>query len=65
MTKKKLKNNFKKLRLKAGYSQSELARVMGVSHTAVNKWDSGEVFPRSSKLPMLATVLRCKVNDFF
>lgn len=65
MTKKKFKNNFKKLRLKAGFSQSELARVMGVSHTAVNKWDSGEVLPRTSKLPMLATVLRCKVSDFF
>jgi transcriptional regulator with XRE-family HTH domain len=63
--KKKIKLNIKKYREKANISQSELARALGVSHSAVGKWDSGQGFPRADMLPRIATVLHCDIADFF
>lgn len=65
MQKKPIKLNIKKYREKANLSQSELARALGVSHTAVSKWDLGVSYPRADMLPRIATVLHCNVADFF
>ena len=65
MQKKKVKFNIKKHREKANISQTELARALGVSHSAVGKWDSGQSYPRADMLPRIATVLHCSVSDFF
>ncbi len=65
MQKKKMKLNIKERRKKANVSQSELARALGVSHSAVSKWDLGLSFPRADMLPRIATVLHCDVADFF
>ncbi len=54
-----------KLRKQKGLTCCELAKEMSVSHTAVNKWESGTSLPRAKKLPRLAKLLGCSVSDFF
>jgi len=50
--------DFKKERLKKGYSQSELAREFGVTVITVSRWERGAVsIPRMAELS-LATLKR-------
>lgn len=46
----------KRLRLRSGIGQRELARRMGVTAKVGQKWDKGQQ-PHSSRLPKLAEVL--------
>ncbi|MDP3486684.1 MAG: XRE family transcriptional regulator [Bacillota bacterium] len=38
-------NNFKKLRVSAGYSQRQLAEILFVNQTAVSQWERGATIP--------------------
>jgi DNA-binding XRE family transcriptional regulator len=60
-----MNNKIKKLRKKAGLSQVDLAKILGISHVSIVKWEKGTTMPRTKMLPRLAKVLRCEVNDFF
>ena len=60
-----MNSKIKKLRKKAGLSQVDLAKILGISHVAIVKWEKGTTMPRTKMLPRLAKVLRCEVNDFF
>ena len=53
------------LREKAGITQKFLANVLNVTQACVAMWESGEASPRSDKLPKLAKVLGCTVDDLF
>lgn len=55
----------KDLRIKKGYSQQQLAALVGTTQAAVAMWETGARFPRADKLPKLAEVLGCTVNDLF
>jgi transcriptional regulator with XRE-family HTH domain len=55
----------RQLREKARMSQADLAEILGITQTAVSKWELGQGMPRVSMLPRIAKVLRCKVADFF
>lgn len=52
------------LRKKRKLSQQELASALSVDRSTVAKWENGG-FPRADKLPKLAKILKCKVDDFF
>ncbi len=56
-------NQIRKFRKKRNLKQSELALIIGVTRTAVTKWESGEVNPRSDRLLKIADALRCSVDD--
>ena len=57
--------NIKSLRLKKNISQEALADILGVNQTAVSQWEMGKSNPSSNKLPKLAEVLQCSIDDLF
>ena len=50
-------------REKRGISQNELAALVGVTQSAVAKWETGDSMPRADKLCQLAEILNCTVDD--
>lgn len=57
--------NFKNLREKRGLSQSAIAEKIGVSQATISMWETGEAMPRVDKLPEIAKILNCDINDLF
>ena len=55
-------NALKKMRLKRGLSQEDIAKKMGVTPATVCRWENGEFLPRADKLIALAKVLKCSVS---
>lgn len=50
----KLCENIKKLRLKKGFTQEELAETLGVSPQAVSRWENGSCYPDLELLPTIS-----------
>ena len=46
-----------------GMSQTELAGRLGVTSTAVNKWEAGARVPRLPKLIAMAQIFGCTMDD--
>lgn len=53
----------KDMRKKAGITQTELAKKLGIAQSAVSAWESGEKSPRTAKLMEIAAALNCTVDD--
>lgn len=51
------------LRQKAEMTQEQLAEYMGVSKSAVSKWENGMTYPDIVLLPILATLFNISVDD--
>lgn len=50
-------------RKKAGLSQADTAKALGVAQTAVSQWERGLSAPRYARLQQLARLFKCSVND--
>lgn len=50
-------------REKAGYTQTEVARKIGVDRSAVAKWETGASKPRVERLFKLARLYGCTADD--
>lgn len=46
-------------------TQKELADKLNVDQTAVSQWERGEAMPRADKLPEIAKILGCTIDDLF
>ena len=57
--------SIKQYRERANLTQEQLAAEMKVGRTTVSMWESGDSLPRADKLPELAPILGCTVDDFF
>lgn len=57
--------NIKALRLLANLTQSELAARLGISRTAVVAWEKGASSPPAAKLPKLAKIFNCTIDELF
>ena len=55
--------NIKALRLKRNLLQSDIAEKMNIDRSTVAKWETGATYPRADKLPELAKILRCSMNQ--
>lgn len=55
--------NFKKARLAAGLTLDEAAKKLGYDHTAIVGWEKGKWLPRAAKLPEIAKVYGCTVDE--
>lgn len=55
----------KEFRLKAGKTQEELAKAIGVTQGAVAQWENGITNPKISSLKAIAEVLGCTLDDLF
>ena len=55
--------NIKKAREKAGLTQQDLANELGVGQSTVAMWETQNSLPRTDKLPMLAKILGCTIDE--
>lgn len=55
----------KELREAKGLTQKYIADAMGVDQAAVAKWESGKAMPTAAKLPKLALLLGCTIDDLY
>ncbi len=55
----------KKLREKTGLTQKDIASALNIDTSTVTKWETGESRPRAEKLPEIARLLGCSVDDLF
>lgn len=46
-------------------SQEQLAEILGIDRSAVAKWETGKAMPTADKLPELARILGCTIDDLF
>ena len=58
-------NRLSALRQERGYSQFQLASLVGVSDKAVSKWETGSAKPRMKTCQRLAAVLGVDLDDLF
>ena len=58
-------NGIEYCRKKAGLTQVQLAELLGVSQANISTWEKGKAFPSADKLPNIAEVLKCKIDDLF
>lgn len=57
--------NLKNRRIECGFTQEYLANLLGINRSTVSMWETGESMPRADKLPKLAAILGCSINDIF
>lgn len=50
-------------RERAGLTQAEVAKTVGVDQSAVSLWERGKTSPRAALLPELARLYGCTVDD--
>lgn len=55
----------KDARRSAHLTQEEAARALNVSRTTVTMWETGTVNPTADKLPAIARLYGCTINDLF
>lgn len=57
--------NIAKLRLQAGLTQVAISEALKIDRSTVAKWETGEANPRADKLPALAELLNCSIDELF
>ena len=60
-----MQNNLIRLRKECNLTQCELAKQLGVRQSTIAMWESGEVMPTADKLPRIAKILGCTIDDLF
>lgn len=58
-------DGIKKLRCALGLTQAELATKVSVTQSQVAQWERGAAMPNAAKLPLLAEVLGCTIDELF
>lgn len=58
-------NYLREMRIKKGLSQSDVAEKLQVKRSTVSMWETGGSFPRADKLPQLARLLGCTIDELF
>ena len=54
---------FSSAREKAGLTQAEVAKALGVDQSAVSLWETGKTAPRAALLPKLADLYGVTVDE--
>lgn len=57
--------NISNIRKKLCITQQKLSEQLGINRSTIAKWESGEAMPRADKLPDLARILKCNIDDLF
>lgn len=60
-----MREALKELRKRAGLNQTEVATALNVQQSTVAMWENGENKPRADKLPELAKLYHCTINDLY
>ena len=65
MEKDKMGQYIAQCRKRRGMNPKELAGLLHVTEQAVSRWESGAAMPTADKLPTIAALLECEVNDLY
>lgn len=57
--------NIKELRVSVKLTQEELGAKLGVNRSTIAMWETGEAMPRADKLPELAKIFGCSIDDLY
>ena len=57
--------NLKRFRCALNMTQANLAQEVGVTQSLVAQWERGASMPSAARLPLLASVLNCTIDDLF
>lgn len=55
--------SFKEQRKKAGLTQMEAAKALGVTDAAVNQWETGKTMPNAKRLADVAKLYNCTIDE--
>lgn len=55
--------SFRSSRIKAGLSVSQVMKALSVSDAAVYQWETGETMPNAKRLPEIAKLYGCSVDE--
>ena len=58
-------NGLKDLRRKKGLTQADLAVKLGVTQSLVAMWERGAVMSSAAKLPEIADMLGCTIDQLY
>lgn len=57
--------SIKTVRESKNLTQQYIANELGISRSSVAMWETGEAMPRAGKLPELARILGCTIDELF
>jgi len=60
---KKIGNFLKELRMEKKLTQDDLANLVNVHRTTVNKWENGKALPLNDTLVMLSSFYDVSINE--
>ena len=49
----------------AGYTQEEMADALDVSRSLLAAWETGRLWPSAARLPKMAEMLLCSIDDLY
>ena len=52
------------LRKQKGWTQMQLAELLGVTNKTVSRWETGHYMPDLATLPLLCQLLEISINEF-
>jgi transcriptional regulator with XRE-family HTH domain len=55
----------KNIRMSKNMTQKNIADELNVERTTVAMWENGSALPRADKLPQLAKILDCTIDELF
>lgn len=55
--------SFRNARIKAGLSVQQVMSALSVSDAAVYQWETGETMPNPRRLPDIARLYKCTVDE--
>ena len=57
--------SFVSARKKANLTQAEVADAFGISAASVSQWETGRNLPAAEKLPEIAALYNCSIDELF
>lgn len=58
-------NTLRNLRIRKGVTQKAIANELHIDVSTVTKWETGKSNPKIAKLPELAKIFDCSIDDLF
>jgi len=46
-------------------SQQEVATKLGLDQTAISAWEMGKKMPRAERMPIIAALFQCSIDDLY
>ena len=57
--------NLKRIRLRSGLTQKDVADFLHISPQSISKWENGDAMPSIDFLPPLSMLFKCSIDELF